>query len=55
MQRNVNILEEQIKEIYDYQIDPHEVEKRFTDLEGCSRRNNQQQIVVIMLRPNALS
>ena len=42
MQRNVNILDEQIKEIYDYWIDPHEVEKRFTDPKGCSRRNNQQ-------------
>ena len=40
MQRNVSSFEEKIDEIYDYQIDPDEVEKKLTDLEDRSRRNN---------------
>ena len=36
----VSSLEEKVEEIYDYQIDPDEVEKKLTDLEDCSRRNN---------------
>ena len=42
MQRKVSSLEEKVEEIYDYQIDPEEVEKKLTDLEDCSRRNNLQ-------------
>ena len=40
MQRKVSSLEEKVDEIYDYQIDPDEVEKKLTDLEDCCRRNN---------------
>ena len=40
MQRNVNSLEEKVEEIYDYQIEPDEVEKKLTDLENLSMRNN---------------
>ena len=40
MQRKVSSLEEKVDEIYDYQIDPDEVEKKLTDLEDRSRRNN---------------
>ena len=40
MQRRVSSLEEKIEEIYDHQIDPDEVEKKLTDLEDCSTRNN---------------
>ena len=40
MHRKVSSLEEKVEEIYDYQIDPDEVEKELTDLEDCSRRNN---------------
>ena len=40
MQRKVGSFEEKIDEIYDYQIDPDEVEKKLTDLEDRSRRNN---------------
>ena len=40
MQRKVSNLEEKVEEIYAYQIDPDEVEKKFTDLDDCSRRNN---------------
>ena len=42
MQRKVSSLEEKLEEIYDYQIDPDEVEKKLTDLEDRSRRNNLQ-------------
>ena len=40
MQSKVSSLEEKVEEIYDYQIDPDEVEKKLTDLEDRSRRNN---------------
>ena len=40
MRRKVSSLEDKVDEIYDYQIDPHEVEKKLTDLEDRSRRNN---------------
>ena len=41
MQRKVSSLGEEVEEIYYYyQIDPDEVEKRFTDFEDRSRRNN---------------
>ena len=41
MQRKVSSLGEKVEEIYYYyQIDPDEVEKRFTDFEDRSRRNN---------------
>ena len=40
MQRKVSSLEEKVEEIYDYQIDPGKVEKKLTDLEDPSRRNN---------------
>ena len=40
MQRKVSSLEEKVEEIYDYQIDPDKVEKKLTDLEYRSRRNN---------------
>ena len=40
MQRKVSSFEEKIDEIYDYQIDLDEVEKKLTDLEDRSRRNN---------------
>ena len=40
MQRKVSSLEEKVEEMYDYQIDPDEVETKLTDLEDCSRRNN---------------
>ena len=40
MQSNVSSLEEKVDEIYDYQIDPDEVEKKLTDLQDHSRRNN---------------
>ena len=40
MHRKVRSLKEKVDEIYDYQIDPDEVEKKLTDLEDCSRRNN---------------
>ena len=40
MQRKVSSLEEKVQEIYDYQIDPDEVEKKLTDLEDHSRRSN---------------
>ena len=42
MQRKVSSLEEKANEIQDYQIDRDEVEKKFTDLEDRSRRNNLQ-------------
>ena len=32
MQRKVSSLEEKVEEIYDYQIDPDEVEKKLTEL-----------------------
>ena len=38
--RRVSSLEEKVDEIYDYQIDPDEVEKKLTDLEDRSRRTN---------------
>ena len=40
MQRKASSLERKVKEVYDYQIDPDEVEKKLTDLENCSRRKN---------------
>ena len=40
MQREFSSLEEKVDEIYDYQIDPDKVEKKLTDLEDRSRRNN---------------
>ena len=40
MQRKVSNLEEKVEEIYVYLIDPDEVEKKLTDLDDCSRRNN---------------
>ena len=40
MQRKVSNLEEKVEEIYGYLIDPDEVEKKLTDLDDCSRRNN---------------
>ena len=40
MQRKVSSLEEKVEEIYDYQIDLDEVEKKLTDLEYRSRRSN---------------
>ena len=40
MQRKVSSLGEKVEEIYYYQIDPDEVEKKFTDFEDRSRRNN---------------
>ena len=40
MQRKISSLEEKVDEIYDYQIDPDEVEKKLPDLEDRSRRNN---------------
>ena len=40
MHRKVSSLEEKVEEIYDYQIDPDEVQKKLTDLEDRSRRNN---------------
>ena len=33
-------LEEKVEKIYDYQIDRNKLEKKLTDLENCSRRNN---------------
>ena len=33
-------LEEKVEKIYDYQIDPDKVEKKLTELEDRSRRNN---------------
>ena len=33
-------LEEKVEKIYDCQIDQDKVEKKLTDLENCSRRNN---------------
>ena len=39
MQRKVSSLEEKVEETYDYQINPSEVEKRFTDLKDRSRSN----------------
>ena len=40
MQRKVGSLEEKVEEIYDYEIDPEEVEKKLTDFEDRCRRNN---------------
>ena len=40
MQRKVSRSEEKVEDIYDYQIDPDKVEKKLTDLEDCSKRNN---------------
>ena len=40
MQRKVSSSEEKVDKICDYQIDPDEVEKKLTDLEDSSRRNN---------------
>ena len=40
MHRKGSSLEKKVEEIYDYQIDPGEVEKKFTDLEDRPRRNN---------------
>ena len=40
MQRKVSSSEEKVEDIYDYQIDPDKVEKKLTDLEDCSKRNN---------------
>ena len=42
MQRKVSSLEEKVKEIYNYQIDPHEVKKKLTDLEDRCGKNNLQ-------------
>ena len=42
MQRKVSSLEEKVDEIFDYQIDPDEVEKKLTNLEDRSRKNNLQ-------------
>ena len=38
--RVVGSLGEKVEEIYDYQINADKVEKKHTDLEDCSRRNN---------------
>ena len=40
MQNKVSSLEEKVEEIYDYQTDLNEVEKKLTDLEDSSGRNN---------------
>ena len=40
MQIKVSRLEEKTEEIYNYQIDPEEVEKKLKNLEDRSRRNN---------------
>ena len=40
MQRKASSLEEKVEEIYDYQVDPDEVEKKLTDLEDCSWKNH---------------
>ena len=40
IQRKVSSLEEKVEEIYDYQIDSDEVEKKLMNLEDRSRRNN---------------
>ena len=40
MRRDVSSLEQNVEEIYDYEIDPGEVEEKLTDLEDRSRRNN---------------
>ena len=40
MHRKVSSLEEKVEEIYDYQIDPDEAQKKLTDLEDRSRTNN---------------
>ena len=40
MRRDVRSLEQNVEEIYDYEIDPGEVEEKLTDLEDRSRRNN---------------
>ena len=40
MHRKVSSLDEKVEEIYYYQIDPDEVEKKLTDLEDHSRRSN---------------
>ena len=40
MRRDVSSLEQNVEEIYDYEIDPGEVEEKLNDLEDRSRRNN---------------
>ena len=40
MQRKVSSLEERVKKIYDYQINPEEVEKKLTVFEDQSSSNN---------------
>ena len=42
MHRKVSSLEEKVEKIYDYQIDPDQIEKKLTDLKDCSMRNNLQ-------------
>ena len=40
MQRKVISLEVEVEEIYEYQIDPDKIEKKLTELEDRSRRND---------------
>ena len=40
--RKVSSLEEKVEEIYDYQIDTDEAEKKLTKLQDLSKRNNLQ-------------
>ena len=42
IQRKVSSIEEKVQEMYDYLIDPDEVEKKLTDLEDRFRGNNLQ-------------
>ena len=42
MQRQVSSLKEKVEGKYDYPINPGEAEKKLTDLEDHSRRNNLQ-------------
>ena len=40
MERKISSLQEKLEETYDYLIDSDEVEKKCTDLEDCTSRNN---------------
>ena len=39
-QEKAEHLDERIREIYEWQLDPEYIHNKFVDLEDCSRRNN---------------
>ena len=40
LEKRAEHIDEQIREIYDWQLNPQYVHNKLVDLEDCSRRNN---------------